>query len=90
MYINTEFIQNIGVNCDLNRNGGGPYRNGSEMGPGASLGCGGEGGGEDMNLPLYPPPLETTLGKVNIVIFSGKNSFFQLCAVLKRCLYNFK
>ena len=48
------------------------------MEPGASLGCGGEGGGEDMNLPLYPPPLETTLGKVNIVIFSGKNSFFAI------------
>ena len=47
----------------VERNGEGPFRLGGE-----EL----EGPIEDINsLPLYPPPVNATLGKVNIVIFSG-------------------
>jgi hypothetical protein len=66
----------------VQRNGEGPFRLG---GPPEAGGEGGEEGGcrlplypppgEGATLPLYPPPGDSTLGKVNIVIFSGIEIF---------------
>ncbi len=66
----------------VQRNGEGPFRLG---GPPEGGGEGGEEGGcrlplypppgEGATLPLYPPPGDSTLGKVNIVIFSGIGIF---------------
>jgi hypothetical protein len=66
----------------VQRNGEGPFRLGGP--PEGAVEGWEEGGcrlplypppGEGATLPLYPPPGDSTLGKVNIVIFSGIGIF---------------
>ena len=60
-------FQNVQASCQSlthDRNGTGPFRLNGGIEPPAPA-------PETGSLPLYPPIAESTLGKVNIVIFSG-------------------
>ena len=71
-YFSFQDVEAIGASAvggPADRNGSGPFRlNGGVEGVDAPAPA-----PETGSLPLYPPIAESTLGKVNIVIFSGIN-----------------
>jgi hypothetical protein len=63
----------------VQRNGEGPFRLGGPAEAAEEASCRlplYPPPGEGATLPLYPPPGDSTLGKVNIVIFSGRSCVY--------------